>query len=237
METRLGSAGPGPKLVDFLHGPKIGDFIQLPSAPPPPCLNPNPKPRPENMEHKKIAPGLVPLWLLRGPSRIYNLEYKTWNINLGIRNSNTILSIQSPESKTWTCRIVFSYPGYCLGTLCLSFVWRCVLYKQNARDFFRALFYIKLRVAARICFSITCYIEGMLAIFFPSWFWYKIKSWDACCINRMPAIFFRTLFYIKLRVAARICFSTTCYIDGMLANFFPSWFWNKIKSCRRVASF
>ena len=119
--------------------------IQLPSAPPPPCLNPNPKPRPENMEHKKYAPGLVPLWLLRGPSRIYNLEYKTWNINLGIRNSNTILSIQSPESKTWTCRIVFSYPGYCLGTLCLSFVWRCVLYKQNARDFFPGTFLYKIK--------------------------------------------------------------------------------------------
>ena len=96
--------------------------------------------------------------------------------------------------------------------------------------------------------------------FFPSWFWYKIKSWDACCINimlaicfralfyiklrvvaricfsitcyidGMLAIFFRAFFYIKLRVAARICFSITCYIDGMLAIFFPSWFWYKIKS-------
>ena len=83
-------------------------------------------------------------------------------------------------------------------------------------------------MAARICFSITCYIDGMLANFFPRWFWYKIKSWDACCINRMLAVFFQALFYIKLRVAARICFSTTCYIDGMHANFFPSWFWNQV---------
>jgi len=50
-----------------------------------------------------------------------------------------------------------------------------VLYKQNARDFFRALFYIKLRVAARICFSITCYIDGMLAIFFRADFDIKLR--------------------------------------------------------------
>ena len=50
----------------------------------------------------------------------------------------------------------------------------------------------------------------------------SVLSGDACCINRMLAIFFRALFYIKLRVAARSCFSITCYIEGMLAIFFPS---------------
>ena len=48
----------------------------------------------------------------------------------------------------------------------------------------------------------------------------------------MLAICFRALFYIKLRVVARICFSITCYIDGMLANFFPGIFLYKIKSGR-----
>ena len=61
--------------------------------------------------------------------------------------------------------------------VCLSGLSKlmCDVHRRNARDFFPGIFYIKLRVAARICFSITCYTDGMLAIFFRADFDIKLR--------------------------------------------------------------
>ena len=45
-------------------------------------------------------------------------------------------------------------------------------------------------------FSITCFIDSMLGNFFQSWFWYEIKSWEACRMKQNARDFFSWLFFI-----------------------------------------
>ena len=80
--------------------------------------------------------------------RIEFFKYKAQNLKFGL-----------PGSFFRTLGIAWGrYASVLSGDAC------CI--NRMLAIFFRALFYIKLRVAARICFSITCYIDGMLEIFF-----------------------------------------------------------------------